>query len=425
MIGLDGRMLVAFWIAFYMILFLSFLPHKRYWIVKSAGTLLLLTLAYWELLLIQSTLLSIPIVIRTGMIICGIGTALILNETDWLQACYMAIWAMMMQQTLHNMSTVFMNLGRMRGLQLSYPVVLSAWMIITAPLVYAMARTMFRNPYRATRRLLAIAGILFAGFELVQGIPDIKLPDSQTGLGRNYQFVLMNGICLLIALYLSHTLYLKRQTEIALIKAKLLHERQKERYEVTKRTIDLVNRRCHELKIRLAEWKSVKTPIEQEACLERLSEAIDIYDSRIHTGNDAMDTLLAEQSLYCEHYGFSLHHVVHGDKLGFMTAEELYTLCLAMFQYAMRVFTVKKTDAADENTNQKEQQEIGFYVFRHHQMIVIELSLPLQQREEEIKSIPLTLEGTESVVHQYHMQIFESQEGEMHVLRALIPEPKS
>jgi sensor histidine kinase regulating citrate/malate metabolism len=57
-----------------------------------------------------------------------------------------------------------------------------------------------------------------------------------------------------------------------------------------------------------------------------MKNLIGIYDSRIKTGNDTLDIILTERSLYCEKEGIRLSCIADGEKLGFMTTGDICSL---------------------------------------------------------------------------------------------------
>ena len=51
-----------------------------------------------------------------------------------------------------------------------------------------------------------------------------------------------------------------------------------------------------------------------------------MYDSKVRTGNDALDTILTEKSLLCESRNITLTCVANGAALAFMAPADLYAL---------------------------------------------------------------------------------------------------
>lgn len=408
----DGRYYVSLWVVLQVLVFGWYMPRRSRFLLRLLPAALLLFLAGRQLLLIQSFVLSVPLVIRTVM---GVASALLLlwiSTATPAQALYGAIWAMMTQQTIQNASSVLLNDLLGRNMALHYGVYLLAWMAVTLPLTRRLlARPLFGGCYRGGRRHLAIAAVLFTEFELVQGVPDIKIGlDGTSGLGQNYQFVLMNGICLLVALYLVHTLYVKRQAEAELAVANALRRSQKERYETAKRNVALINRRCHELKVQLADLQRARTSGEKQQCLDRLSEAVEIYDSSLSTGHDVLDMVLAEQSLYCREQGIGIHCVADGAQLQFMEDADLYTLCTGILQQAVGRVRHQAEPGA---------RELDLQVYRRQGVVVLETAAVLPGAEPQ----PALPEDVADILHKYGAELFSSTEHGCAVVRCLFPAP--
>lgn len=98
---------------------------------------------------------------------------------------------------------------------------------------------------------------------------------------------------------------------------------QKEQYRISKENIDLINFKCHDLKhqIRSLGAKSI-----DESALREIENVVGIYDASIRTGNEALDVILTEKSLYCERNGIRLCCVADGASLNFMSPADLYAL---------------------------------------------------------------------------------------------------
>lgn len=125
----------------------------------------------------------------------------------------------------------------------------------------------------------------------------------------------------------------------------------------------LINRRCHEWKVRLADLRRARASGEQQQRLDRLSEAVEIYDSSLTTGHDVLDRILAEQSLYCREQGIAVHCVADGAQLQFMKEADLYTLCTGMLQQAFG----QARDLPDSG-----QRELDLQVYHRQGVVMLE-----------------------------------------------------
>ena len=90
--------------------------------------------------------------------------------------------------------------------------------------------------------------------------------------------------------------------------------------------VDLINRKCHDLKHQIAALRRISDRREREESIQALEQSVMIYDSVVKTGNDILDTVLTEKSLLCESRGITLTCVADGDCLDFMDGVDIYTI---------------------------------------------------------------------------------------------------
>lgn len=96
-------------------------------------------------------------------------------------------------------------------------------------------------------------------------------------------------------------------------------------YEIAKDTIDLINVKCHDIRYKLASLAAQDGKIGEEA-MQNLQKSISIYDAKIETGNQLLDVLLTEKSLFCEQNGITFSCMADGEKLDFIDGSDLYCL---------------------------------------------------------------------------------------------------
>jgi hypothetical protein len=100
----------------------------------------------------------------------------------------------------------------------------------------------------------------------------------------------------------------------------------KSQYELATKNVEIINRKCHDLKHQVAALRQVSDQQQRERGLRSLEESVMIYDSMLETGNQILDTVLTEKSLLCEEKGIELTCVADGASLAFMDAVDLYTI---------------------------------------------------------------------------------------------------
>lgn len=96
-------------------------------------------------------------------------------------------------------------------------------------------------------------------------------------------------------------------------------------YELSKQNIDMINIKCHDIRHRIDQL-SEGNDYFLASGLQELKETISIYDSVIKTGNDVLDVVLTEHSLYCEKNGITFSVIADGALLKFISPYDLYCL---------------------------------------------------------------------------------------------------
>ena len=100
----------------------------------------------------------------------------------------------------------------------------------------------------------------------------------------------------------------------------LLWKRDRQHYEQSKRAIDTINIKYHDLKHML---RDLRIPQEEIAAIE---SAVQVYGSQMRTGSEALDILLMENTLRLEEEGITLTYMGNGGDFGFMSTMDVYSL---------------------------------------------------------------------------------------------------
>ena len=97
-------------------------------------------------------------------------------------------------------------------------------------------------------------------------------------------------------------------------------------YRLEQTSIDLVNRKYHDLKHQIS---LLRSEIGNEAKLEyldKLEQEIKVYEALNKTGNEILDTILATKTLQCQKEEIEFHCVADGSLLGFMDMADISSL---------------------------------------------------------------------------------------------------
>lgn len=133
-----------------------------------------------------------------------------------------------------------------------------------------------------------------------------------------------NLVCCLFALFLQFEVADKGKLESDLEIITRLWKEKEEQFNVSRANIELINQKCHDLKHQIREIGSMSS-LDSDVVKE-IEDVISIYDSSVKTGNEALDIILTEKSLYCSRNGIKLCCIIDGEQLKFMSSADLYAL---------------------------------------------------------------------------------------------------
>lgn len=97
-------------------------------------------------------------------------------------------------------------------------------------------------------------------------------------------------------------------------------------YRQSRESIDVINRKYHDLKHQIAALRAENDPARRNEWLDEMEENIKAYEAQNKTGNPVLDTVLTSKSLYCQKHGINLTCVADGTKLGFMDVRDICTI---------------------------------------------------------------------------------------------------
>ncbi len=122
---------------------------------------------------------------------------------------------------------------------------------------------------------------------------------------------------------------------------------QNAQFESYKENVELVNRKCHDIKHQVAAIKQMDSEENREKALSEIEDAVMIYDSFIRTGCDMLDTILTQKNHICIENDILFTCVVDGNLLSKVDPVDLYTLFGNMLdnaiEAALKVPTQKRS----------------------------------------------------------------------------------
>lgn len=130
--------------------------------------------------------------------------------------------------------------------------------------------------------------------------------------------------CLMLVVLLLDLFRIRKAERDQMIMERLLRQEQ-EQHEISRATVDVINRKCHDLRHQIAALRHMGEE-EKEMSIRQLEKAVMIYDNFPKSGNSELDIVLAEKSLLAEQQHVSVRCIVDGSKLTFLDLEDMYSL---------------------------------------------------------------------------------------------------
>ena len=185
---------------------------------------------------------------------------------------------------------------------------------------YDYRRGELANPYEGNRRkkvfVSTLVVLICIGLYRIKS--DINFSSRLANIGFSLYAIASCGLLL----FIFYGLYESDKTHAEAEAYRELVHQQKAQYELSKRNIDLINIKCHDLKHQI---HALKTK-ENEPFVKELEEEVMIYDASLRTGNDVLDVILREKLLESKSEGVELTCFLEGEAIAFMDEMDIYSL---------------------------------------------------------------------------------------------------
>ena len=185
--------------------------------------------------------------------------------------------------------------------------------------------------------------------------------------------------CVLLLVILLDMFRFRKAEREQLLMMRILRQ-ERELHELSRATIDVINRKCHDLKHQISALRHMRSE-EQEKSIHELEHAIMIYDSFAKSGNEDLDMILAEKTLLCEEKGIRLQCIADGEKLGFIKTEDLYALMGNALDNAIEA-------AAQEESSAR--RIITLRVSAREDIVTIHIENPCKNQPLMMDGLPVT-----------------------------------
>ena len=140
-----------------------------------------------------------------------------------------------------------------------------------------------------------------------------------------------NLLCGVLALFLQFGVLSRRQLEQDKVLLQQMLAQKEEQYRIRKKSMELLNIKHHDLKHQL----HLLRKIVDEQSLKGMEEAVNRYDTIVHTGNESLDLVLTEKSMLCQSRQITFSYMADGAQLNGMEAADIYGLFGSAMENAM------------------------------------------------------------------------------------------
>lgn len=136
-----------------------------------------------------------------------------------------------------------------------------------------------------------------------------------------YLYVLVT-VCCVLAIGYFISIFNKEQTDVEVETMQRILRENSIQHNIFKENIDIINRKCHDVKFMLSSLSDKGHDI----YIEELKRAVDIYEAAPKTGNMVLDVVLSENILRAKEAGVEISCVADGKLLDFIEEADLYAL---------------------------------------------------------------------------------------------------
>ncbi|MDR2071385.1 MAG: GHKL domain-containing protein [Treponema sp.] len=201
--------------------------------------------------------------------------------------------------------------------------------VVFAPMFFFERRHMEQEGRLYVRHRELWAAVLIAGATFV--ISNISFVTADTPFSSRlipelFYIRTLVDFCGLVILYAHQEQRREMQLQSELKAMESILQRQFAQYQHSRESMDLINRRYHDMKHQIAVIRSERDPAKRAAYLDEIDNEIKQHEVQNKTGNEVLDTVLAAQGMICKKNNISLTCVADGTLLNFMDVMDICSI---------------------------------------------------------------------------------------------------
>ena len=227
------------------------------------------------------------------------------TQLDWSGANYCAIWGILSALTTFELwqllvwclaqVNIFLPLDQPSALLLQLLFFAAAYCLLRVTVAHSMP---YEGSYHIGPRQ-QISAIILGGMFVLLFLTMQTVTNSGVSRETSIFIVVPLALCQLYCitlLYLQTELFKKAAMEKEMNSLNMLYERQRQQYQVAKRNVQIINRKCHELKVQIADLRRMAPNAALQQSLNEAEAAARQYDASTQTGSEVLDVVLTERA---------------------------------------------------------------------------------------------------------------------------------
>lgn len=347
------------------------------------------------------------------------------TKLDWAGSAYCSVWTVLTSESVYELWRVLIWIAEacdMRRLPLYSTPMLLGQLAFTAVcglvIRFTVARSMPEEGlYRIGPRQLSSAVLLGVMFVFQFFALQTSL---RVGLRPTAVVVpsLLTQLYCLTLLYLQTELFKKSAMQKEMDALNLLYDRQRKQYQIARQNVQIINRKCHELKVQIADLRRLQPDEATAQSLDEAEQAARMYDANAATGNEVLDVVLTEKSLLCESQHIRLNCVADGTCLAAVEPGDLYALFSNLLDQAV--------DAAAQQ-HDGDRRMIDLLVCKRQGFAVVNVigPMPAENPPDHGRRHGYELKVARRVVQKYNGTMSTEPRGELFGVKIVLPPPKT
>lgn len=382
-------------------------------------------------LVVTATANAVSITVLQSAIILVRATAFLLIvlflwwcwNITWSVAVYTSVWSYMSWQLLYEIWIgISDRVGLLRERNSTVDILLCIVVFLLGYLLVGLtiAKWMPEGaPKRVGPRQLVSSLLILIAFEMIA-----TSSENANLAPNNWRTLYLSQLLLVLVLYLQSELFKKSAMRQELEVMNLLWKKEQEQYQLSKENIALINQKCHDLKHQIRAIR-IASKEEVDKYLEEMEDTIRIYEAIVKTGNEVLDTILTEKSLYCKDRGITVSCVADGSQMDFIHTVDLYAILGNALDNAIE---------AVEKFKHKEKRQIDVMIYRQQSFLVMNIVNPMKDELVFEEELPVSTKGDNCyhgfglrsmkyLVKKYDGYLTVSKEDGCFSLKILIPIP--